>query len=99
MPAVARLLSHVAREADAVVLGRRAIEDLACLLDRAHLRIALPDDEPEELVLDLACGNVGDALPAGVAGVAAEADLGRHVGGELLDERDLRVGRDLQPAM
>src|SRR5207249_4681639 len=95
LPAVARLFRHVAREADAVMLGRRAIEEFARLLDRAHLRIALPDDEAEELVLDFACGDVADAFPPAVAGVAAEADLRGYVGGEFLGQRDLRIRGDI----
>jgi len=75
LPAVARLLRHVAHEPPAVVLARGAVEELARLLDRAHLRVALPDDEPQQLVLDLGRRDVGDALPAPLAGVAAEGDF------------------------
>src|SRR5258708_19317929 len=38
LPAVARLLGHVAREAHAIVLGWRAVEPLASLLHRAPSR-------------------------------------------------------------
>ena len=59
LPAVARLLGHVAHQPPAVVLARRAVEQLARLLDRAHLGVALPDDELQQLLLDPRRRNVG----------------------------------------
>ena len=46
------------------MLAGRGIEQLARLLDRAHLGVGLGDDELEELVLDLLGGHVGKAFPA-----------------------------------
>ena len=64
LPAVARLLGHVAHQPPAVVLARRAVEELARLLDRAHLGVALPDDELQQLVLDPRRRDVGRRSPS-----------------------------------
>src|SRR5207244_2250074 len=59
----------------------------------------LPHDEAQELVLDRGRRDVGDAFPAPVARIAAEADLGGHAVGELGGEGDFGIGGDVQLAM
>jgi hypothetical protein len=45
LPSMAHLLDHDAADALRVVLGRRGLEEVALLLDRRELRVALVDDE------------------------------------------------------
>ena len=91
---MARLLGHVAGEAIPVVLGRRGVEQLSRLLDGAHLGVGLGDDQLQQLVADLLRRHVGEALPAALAGIAAEGDFRLDRVGELGAELDARIRDD-----
>ena len=63
LPAVAHLLDHDPADAVGVVVGGRGLEEVALLLDRGELRVALVDDEVQERVADRLVGDLRDPLP------------------------------------
>ena len=58
LPAVAHLLDHDPAGAVGVVVRRRALEEVALLLDRGELGVALVDDEVAESVADRLLGDL-----------------------------------------
>src|SRR5207245_2640675 len=78
LPAVPHLLGHHAHQGEQVVVGGRVLEQVALLLHRCELGIALVHDEVEQGVADALVGDVHHAGPLALSFVMAELDV-RHV--------------------
>src|SRR3989454_12842237 len=78
LPAVPHLLGHHAHEREQVVIGGRVLEQVALLLHRRELGIALVDDEVEQCVADALVGDVHHGGPLALTFVVPELRSEEH---------------------
>ena len=76
LPAVAHLFGHHSLQRQQVVIAGGVLQQVALLLHRGELGVALVDDEIEEGVADPLVGNMHDRRPLALAPVMAELDVG-----------------------
>ena len=75
LPAVAHFFDHDAGKGAAVPVGGGGLEQVALLLDRGKLGVALVDDHVHERVAHLLGGDLAEVLPLAIAFVGSELDL------------------------
>src|SRR5205807_5582491 len=78
LPAVPHLLGHHPHQRQQVVVRRGVGEQIALLLHRSELRVALIHDQVQERVADALVGDVHHGGPLALAFIVAELDVG-HV--------------------
>ncbi len=76
LPAVAHFLGHHAHQRQQIVVGRSVREQVALLLHRRELRVALVHDQVQERVPDPLVGDVHHRRPFALALVMPELDVG-----------------------
>src|SRR5256884_6294150 len=78
LPAVPHLLGHHPHQRQRIIVGRGVGEQIALLLHRGELRVALVHDQVQERIADALVGDVHHGRPLALAFVVTELDVG-HV--------------------